>query len=440
MSFSASSFRCVYRRVAVFLCMALASLASPLAAATADEPGWVELFDGKTLAGWTQRNGTATYAAVDGMIVGTTAEGSPNSFLCSDKDYGDFELVLEAKVDDQLNAGVQIRSKTDGGPNGRVNGPQVEVAAASPNGSVAGYVYGEAAGGWMTPDAARTPHKHFKNGDWNAYRVVATGPRIQTWINGEKVGDIVHEERYKTHPKGFIGLQVHGIGKGSGPFKVAYRGIKVREVGADEAAKVAAESPAASSPVAADGFVNLYNGKDLTGWETTGNWLPQADGSLLLQQRPGETGYSRFGDYLWTKEKYKDFVLELEYTYPPGGNSGLYFRVPDRKNPVATGIEIQILDCSKKPADQPMIDHDHGGVLGHAPASKNMSKAPGEWNRMILTARGPHLQVELNGEKIIDTKIDEGRLKTRPPEGYIGLQDHGEPHSLRFRNIRIKPL
>ena len=220
MSFSASSFRCVYRRVAVFLCMALASLASPLAAATADEPGWVELFDGKTLAGWTQRNGTATYAAVDGMIVGTTAEGSPNSFLCSDKDYGDFELVLEAKVDDLLNAGVQIRSKTDGGPNGRVNGPQVEVAAASPNGSVAGYVYGEAAGGWMTPDAARTPHKHFKNGDWNAYRVVATGPRIQTWINGEKVGDIVHEERYKTHPKGFIGLQVHGIGKGSGPFKV----------------------------------------------------------------------------------------------------------------------------------------------------------------------------------------------------------------------------
>jgi hypothetical protein len=436
MPFSAT----VSRRALVFIGLALASLMQPVGRAAADEPGWVEIFDGKTLAGWTQRNGTATYAVVDGTIVGTTADGSPNSFLCSDKDYGDFELVLETKVDDQLNAGVQIRSKTDGGPNGRVNGPQVEVAAAGSNGSVAGYVYGEAAGGWMTPDAARVPHKHFKNGEWNAYRVLATGPRIQTWINGEKVGDLVHEERYKTHPKGFIGLQVHGIGKGSGPFQVAYRGIKAREVSAEEAAKVAAESPAASSPTAANGFIDLYNGKDLTGWETTGNWLPQADGSLLLWQRPGETGYSRFGDYLWTTQKYKDFILELEYTYPPGGNSGLYFRVPDRKNPVATGIEIQILDCSKKSADQPMIDHDHGGVLGHAPASKNMSKAPGEWNRMILTARGPHLQVELNGEKIIDTKIDEGRLKTRPPEGYIGLQDHGEPHSLRFRNIRIKPL
>jgi hypothetical protein len=425
-----------FLRVPVVLCFALASFASHLGGATADEPGWVEIFDGKTLGGWTQRNGTATYAVVDGTIVGTTAEGSPNSFLCFDKDYGDFELVLETKVDDRLNAGVQIRSKTDGNPQGRVNGPQVEVAAAGPNGSVAGYVYGESAGGWMTPDAARIPHKHFKNGEWNTYRVLATGPRIQTWINGEQVGDLVHEDRYKSHPKGFIGLQVHGIGKGSGPFRVAYRGIKVREVSADEAAKVAAAAPAAK----ADGFIDLYNGKDLTGWETTGNWLPQPDGSLLLQQRPGETGYSRFDAYLWTKEKYKDFVLELEYTYPPGGNSGLYFRVPDRKNPVATGIEIQILDCSKKPADQPLSPHDHGGVLYHQAASMNMSKAPGEWNRMILTAQGPRVQVELNGEKIIDTKIDEGKLRNRPPEGYIGLQDHGEPHSLRFRNIRIKPL
>jgi len=426
-------------RAQVVLCLAIAGFASPLAGASAEESGWVQLFDGKTLAGWTRRNGTATYDVVDGAIVGTTAEGSPNSFLCSDKEYGDFELLLETKVDDQLNAGIQIRSTTGAGANGRVNGPQVEIAAAGSKGSVAGYVYGESAGGWMTPDAARIPHKHFKSGEWNAYRVLATGPRIQTWINGEKVGDLVHEERFKTHPRGFIGLQVHGIAPGKGPFIVAYRGIKVREIDAEEAATIAAASETMSKP-SPNGFIALFNGKDLTGWDTTGNWLPQPDGSLLLQQRPGETGYSRFDAYLWTKETYKDFILDLEYTYPPGGNSGVYFRVPDRKNPVATGVEIQILDGSKKPDGQPLTPHDHGGVLFHEAASKNMSKAPGEWNRMILTARGPHIQVELNGEKIIDTRIDEGKLKNRPPEGFIGLQDHGEPHSLRFRNIRIKPL
>lgn len=412
--------------------VAVACLTGSNQASRADEAGWVEIFDGKTLTGWTQRNGTATYAVVDGAIVGTTADGSPNSFLCSDKDYGDFELVFETKVHDALNAGVQIRSQTAGGPQGRVNGPQVEVESTKPNGAFAGYVYGEAAGGWMTPDAARKPHKFFKNGEWNSYRVLATGPRIQTWINGEKVGDLVHEERYKTHPKGFIGLQVHGIGRGQGPYTVSYRNIKVREVGADEATKIAA----AKAPV----FVDLYNGKDLTGWETTGNWLPQPDGSLLLQQRPGETGYSRFDAYLWTKEKYKDFVLDLEYTYPPGGNSGVYFRVADRTNPVATGIEAQILDCSQKPAEAPMTHHDHGGIIRTMGATKNMSKAPGEWNRMVITCRGPHVEVELNGEKIIDTQVDEGPMKHCPPEGYIGLQDHGEPHALRFRNIRIKPL
>ena len=78
--------------------------------ATADE--WVSMFNGKTLAGWTQKNGTATYVVKDGTILGTTSDGSPNSFLCSVKEYGDFELEFEVKVDSQLNSGVQIRSQT----------------------------------------------------------------------------------------------------------------------------------------------------------------------------------------------------------------------------------------------------------------------------------------------------------------------------------------
>lgn len=193
---------------------------------------WVALFDGETLTGWTQKNGTATYKVEDSTIVGTTSEGSPNSFLCSDKLYGDFELEFEVKVDDALNSGVQIRSQTEGGTNeGRVNGPQVEIEASGENGAEAGYIYGEATGrGWLTPEAELVPHKHLKDGEWNKYKVVAKGPHIQTWINGHQVADLTDDAIYETHPKGFIGLQVHGIGKGTGPYSVAWKNIRIKEI------------------------------------------------------------------------------------------------------------------------------------------------------------------------------------------------------------------
>lgn len=194
----------------------------------ADDQGWVSIFDGKTLEGWIQKNGTATYRVEDGAIVGKTTKGSPNSFLCSVKEYGDFELEFEVKLyDSALNSGVQIRSQTKGGPKGRVNGPQVEIEASGANGAESGYVYGEAAGGWMTPKDKRKPHKNFKDGEWNKYRILAEGARIQTWINGQQISDLVDEEKLKTHPKGLIGLQVHGVGN-RGPFQVAWRNIRIK--------------------------------------------------------------------------------------------------------------------------------------------------------------------------------------------------------------------
>ncbi len=194
---------------------------------------WKSLFDGKTLNGWTQKNGTAKYEVVDGTIRGTTNEGSPNSFLCSNELFGDFELEFEVKVHDKLNSGVQIRSKTKqpkgGAKYGRVYGPQVEIEASGPNGAEAGYIYGEATGrGWLTPKDKLIPHKYFKDGQWNKYRVVAKGNHIQTWINGHQIADLTDDEIYKTHPKGFIGLQVHGIPKGQGPYDVAWRNIRIR--------------------------------------------------------------------------------------------------------------------------------------------------------------------------------------------------------------------
>jgi type 1 glutamine amidotransferase len=184
-----------------------------------DATDWQTIFDGTSLSGWTQRNGTASYRVEGGVIIGKTAVGSPNSFLCSDQNYGDFELTFEVNVDEGLNSGVQIRSKTrDAG--GRVYGPQVEIESSP---GEAGYIYGEAAGGWITKEQ---PIKDaYQNGTFNRYRVRASGNRVQTWIGDVKVADI-------TDPacagEGFIGLQVHGIGEKQGPYEVRWRDIRVR--------------------------------------------------------------------------------------------------------------------------------------------------------------------------------------------------------------------
>ena len=199
------------------------------------QDGWVNLFDGKTLHGWKRAAlGVAEYEVKDGTIYGKTVEGSQNTFLASGKEYGNFELEFEVKVHDSLNSGVQIRSREktaeDGKDVGRFFGPQVEVEASP---GQAGYVYGEATGlGWLSeaPKDNSHSHKHMKNGEWNTYRIVAQGPRIQTWINGQKVEDLTHECIYKTHPKGKIGLQVHGIKKGTGPFDVAWKNISIKEL------------------------------------------------------------------------------------------------------------------------------------------------------------------------------------------------------------------
>ncbi len=202
------------------------------AVGTACGEGWVPLFDGKTLDGWVQKNGKATYRVEDGAIFGKTAPMSPNSFLCTTEAYGDFELEFEVKLlNNELNSGVQIRSQTKPTRSektvGRVNGPQVEIEASGANGAESGYVYGEACGGWMTAEDKLIPHKAFTDGAWNKYRIVAQGARLQTWINGQEIEDLTDEEKFETHPKGFIGLQVHGVGD-SGPYEVAWRNIKIK--------------------------------------------------------------------------------------------------------------------------------------------------------------------------------------------------------------------
>jgi hypothetical protein len=208
------------------------------------DKGFVSLFDGKTLEGWKPSTlGSAEYSVVDGAIHGETVEGSPNTFLLSEKQYGDFILEFEVKVHDSLNSGCQIRSREkteadlatsgkDGKPAKDLNrffGPQVELES-SPGQS--GYIYGEATGrGWLSPEPQEKDHAHsyMKNGEWNKIRIVAKGARIQTFINGNAVADLSDEAIYKSHPKGHIGLQVHGIKKGTGPFDVSWKNIRIKE-------------------------------------------------------------------------------------------------------------------------------------------------------------------------------------------------------------------
>ena len=193
---------------------------------------------------------------------------------------------------------------------------------------------------------------------------------------------------------------------------------------------------AATASGADDGFVPLLNGKDLSGWNTTGNWLVEEGGAVALHPRAGEHGWTRYDAYLTTARKYKDFVLDLEFKLNKGGNSGVFLRVGDPKNQVSSGFEIQILDSHDK--KEPLGEHDCGGVIGTVGPTKNMAKPAGEWNRYVITCQGTQLKVVFNGEQVIDLDLAKSAVKDRPLEGYIGFQDEGLP--VWYRNVRIKEL
>ena len=195
--------------------------------------GWSRLFDGESLVGWTIRSGKADYYAKDGAITGTTKKGSPNTFLTTLETYADFELQFEVFLHDGgLNTGCQVRSKIvndqKGRFGGRVGGPQVEIEKGP---GQSGLVYGEASGGWQSAkDKTSKSHPQFKNDQWNHYHIIAKGPRIQTFINGEQVEDLTFkDEYYNNFKEGFIGLQVHSVG-GDPKFKVSWRNIYIKEL------------------------------------------------------------------------------------------------------------------------------------------------------------------------------------------------------------------
>jgi hypothetical protein len=207
----------------------------------------------------------------------------------------------------------------------------------------------------------------------------------------------------------------------------------------------------ASAPAAGDGFATLFNGRDFSGWSMApGSAWAVEDGVIALKQR--EDGAEHNGTYLWTNEQYGDFVLELEFRVPEQANSGIFLRTSDLKDPVYTGLEIQVANSWGR------AQLSKGGTAGAlydlvAP-SKNAVRKPGEWNQVRITCRGPRVAVVLNGEAVVDADLDRWTEPNKNPDGtknkfpramkdfarrgHIGLQDHGRP--VWYRNVRIKAL
>ena len=229
------------RRTCCFIALVFVSASLGLAGERKTNE-WVSLFDGETLSGWSVHSGFAKYHVEDGAIVGTTVKGSPNTFLCTDRQYGDFVLEFEVKLDPRLNSGVQIRSRIaeaekafvfsgrDGEPRRRVIPPdrvygyQVEIATEKSGSS--GSIYDEARRAFMLASTRSDPaaSKAFKDGRWNKFRIECKGERIRTWINDAACVDLTDGMT----SRGIIGLQVHGVGKDAGPYQVRWRNIRIQ--------------------------------------------------------------------------------------------------------------------------------------------------------------------------------------------------------------------
>ena len=213
----------------------------------AAETGFAPLFNGKDLSGWVKRGGDAKYHVEDGVIVGTTVPKTPNTFLCTEKNFGDFILTYEFNVHPELNSGVQIRSQAFeenkeveiGGkkrriPAGRVHGYQVEIDANKLSRSWMSGIYDEARRGWLYPGSKGGDAKEFtaqgqrlyKPEQWNRVRVECRGDSIKTWLNGELRADF----RDDLTGSGFIGLQVHGVGNKTTAMFAKWRNIMLKEL------------------------------------------------------------------------------------------------------------------------------------------------------------------------------------------------------------------
>ncbi len=396
--------------IALVLMVMVIAVAGNAQAAEKASNAFAPLFDGKTLKGWHALPG-GTWEVKDGAIVGTSVKSERrHGLLASDKEYTDFVVRFKFRVV-KGDSGFYFRSEKVKHAVG-VNGFQVEVDNSK---EVAG-LYETGGRAWVKRPDPKVIKEIYKPGEWNQASITAIGRNVVVRLNGTKTAELKDD---RGRVKGHFAMQLHG----GMDMEVMFKDIEIRE-------PTAAEKAGGD-----DGFRQMFNGKDLTGWKTTGNWIVEKDNVITLKPRPGERGWQRYDAYLTTDRKYKDFIIDLEFKFTKGGNSGVFLRVGDPKSQVKSGFEVQILDTHGK---KKFGAHDCGGVIGSSAPSKMMVKPAGEWNRYTITCKGSRLTVVLNGEQIQDLDLSKSSLKNRPLEGYIGFQD--EAKFIWYRNVRIKEL
>lgn len=445
---------------------------------------WADLFNGKDIQGWKERGGAARFKIDGDSIVGTSVLNTGNSFLCTEKTYGDFIFEYEFKVDSRLNSGVQIRSECFDEPKslewqgekiqipaGRVHGYQIEIDPNVSRGRLwSGGIFDEGRRGWLFPKGgvdgpqgkafSAQGLRIFKPEDWNRVRVEAMGDSIKTWLNGTPCADI-HDG---LTPRGFIALQVHGIrdDKNREDLEVRWRNLRIREVIAGSDVTL---NRLTVSEVAA-GWRLLWNGKTTDGWIGVKNGLfPEQCWGInegVLTVHPDGAGEASGGGSIITRERFSNFELVADFKLTPGANSGIKYFVQSTldadSNPSAgsgIGCEFQILDDQLHPDAKLGRDGNRtqGSLYDLIPANGAKKSNPvGDWNTARIVVNGSHVEHWLNGGKVLEYErgsaafratVAQSKFKNSPrfgewPNGHILLQEHGD--RVHFRNVKIRPL
>jgi Domain of Unknown Function (DUF1080) len=451
------------RNITLILLIYLLQIETPASA----QKDWISLFNGKDLTGWVQKGGSAIYKVEGAMIVGSTTLNSPNSFLCTDKNYDNFILELDFKVDSNLNSGIQIRSESNPDyQSGRVHGYQIEIDPSKR--AFTGGIYDEARRGWLVPlttnVAARTA---FKQGEWNHFRIEAISDSLRVWLNNIPSAWLIDNS---TH-SGFIGLQVHDIGKDSLliGLKVRFRNIRILTQNVtkyfnnmDPLITQVNMIPNILSPLElSNGWKLLFDGMTTKGWRKAHKkyfpekgWIVR-NGCLIVEGSKGEE--SANGGDIVTMDEYANFEISLEYKLTKGANSGIKYYVTEKENPngSAIGLEYQLLDNETNP-DAKLGNHEgsrvNAALYDLIKPINTRENAIGEWNRARIISNGTHVEHWLNGFKVLEYERGSDEFKSLVCEskykkwknfglaqkGHILLQDHG--NEVWFRSIKIREL